>query len=274
MPNQPYIPPQIVPIIKQASEQYKLPPEVLTALLAKESIQFQPQYITGYHTDGTGRGIAGIDKNAHPEVTDQQAFDPEFSINWMANMLSRYRDAEGGNLDNALRRYNGGPGYASDRMANSQIARYRGRTVADVTNEYLNNIKQQAQAFAGALGVNPQPAYASEQTPAASMPPGTPNYGTISMQRGTMTTPEEDRMKMVQAPVQDDRPWYQKMISPRVANPTPTPAPGMKFTDPSGKTTYVDKQGKTIQDPASKPGGVDRGVQGWIIDRLNDVFGR
>lgn len=129
-------------IITKASKKYAVPASLLKGVLAHESMQFNPKYVNGYHTDGTGRGIAGIDKVAHPEVSDEQAFDPNYAVNWAANYLSGLKQQEG-TWQGTLRRYNGGGNY------NSQAPGYEGVPIAQRTQEYANNVYQQAQKFAG-----------------------------------------------------------------------------------------------------------------------------
>jgi len=99
-------------VIADAASKNGLPPEFLAAALSRESAGFREKYVRGWHEDGTGRGIAGIDKTYHPEVTDDEAFDPNFSINWMATELGElYR--KHGNTYDASREYNGGPNFDS-----------------------------------------------------------------------------------------------------------------------------------------------------------------
>lgn len=105
-----------VPMIEAAATRYGLPAELLTAALSRESANFRERYIHGWHVDGTGRGMAGIDKVFHPEVSDEQAFDPEYAINWMARELSELIAKHDGDAYSAVREYNGGPRFDSDRI--------------------------------------------------------------------------------------------------------------------------------------------------------------
>src|SRR5439155_18300624 len=81
--------------IGQAAVKYGIPADVLSAALARESADFKDKYVYGYHVDGTGRGVAGIDKQYHPEVSDAQAFDPIFAINWEAQQLAQLAKKNG-----------------------------------------------------------------------------------------------------------------------------------------------------------------------------------
>lgn len=133
-----------VPIIIREAQKHKIDPRLLAGALARESMHFRDQYVRGYHEDGTGRGIAGIDKKWNPQVSDEQAMDPEFSIAWMANQLANLRDAEGDNIYNALRRYNGGPAY------NRQTIGFDGQsTVDELTRRHADAILQHAANYGG-----------------------------------------------------------------------------------------------------------------------------
>jgi soluble lytic murein transglycosylase-like protein len=127
-------------LIEQAGQQTGVPPTLLKGMLAHESMQFNPKYTGGYHTDGSGRGVAAIDKNAHPEIPDDQAFNPSFAIPWAAKMLKSYYDQEG-NWTNALRRYNGGGNYASSQPG------YAGVPVTKRTMDYAANVLKQAKTY-------------------------------------------------------------------------------------------------------------------------------
>jgi hypothetical protein len=125
------------PIARSAAK-YGIPADVLSAALARESANFKDKYVYGYHVDGTGRGVAGIDKQYHPEVSDAQAFDPVFSIDWEAQQLSQLAKKNGGDIYSALREYNGGPNFASSRIG------YEGRTVSELTRAHADAIMAHA----------------------------------------------------------------------------------------------------------------------------------
>jgi hypothetical protein len=124
--------------IARAAAKYGLPSDVLSAALARESANFKDRYVYGYHVDGTGRGVAGIDKKYHPDVTDEQAFDPNFAIDWMGRYLSSLVRKNGGDVYSALREYNGGPNFASGRLG------YQGRTVNELTKRHADTIMAHA----------------------------------------------------------------------------------------------------------------------------------
>lgn len=134
----PETPESLRPAIARAAARYGIPTEVLSAALARESANFKPKYIYGYHVDGTGRGVAGIDKQYWPNVSDEQAFDPNFAVDWMGQFLGNILKKNGGSVYNALREYNGGPNFASNR------AGYQGRTVNELTRTHADAIMAHA----------------------------------------------------------------------------------------------------------------------------------
>ena len=136
------VPEQYHAFIIKAARENGVKPEILASLLNKESWGFQDKYVNGYHTDGSGRGIGAIDKRWHPEVSDEQAMNPEFGINFAAKELKRLQGSTGSEY-NALRAYNGGEsGYASGRTG------YDGkRTVDQTTRDYANNIINDSAKF-------------------------------------------------------------------------------------------------------------------------------
>lgn len=127
-------------VIEKTAAKYGIDPYSFAALLKAESGGFQDKYIHGYHRDGTGRGIAAIDKKYHPEVSDEQAFDPNFAIDWAGNKMSQLQKTAGNPRD-ALRMYNGGGNYDSPQIG------YGGRTVRDNTNAYADAIEGVAKTF-------------------------------------------------------------------------------------------------------------------------------
>jgi hypothetical protein len=127
-------------MIQEAALKQGLPPEFLAAALDRESAGFKDKYVYGWHVDGTGRGIAGIDKKYHPEVSDDEAFDPYYSINWMANELGKLNRKHGNTYD-ASREYNGGPAFSSSRIG------YGGSTVNELTKRHADTIQEMARKY-------------------------------------------------------------------------------------------------------------------------------
>ena len=117
-----------------------------SAALHRESAGFRERYVRGWHQDGSGRGIAGIDKNYHPEVSDEEAFDPNYAIHWMATELGKLHRKHGNTYD-ASREYNGGPNFASSRIG------YGGYTVDELTERHANAIEELARRYRTLLGL-------------------------------------------------------------------------------------------------------------------------
>lgn len=71
---------------------YKVPALPLLGMIGHES-GFDPAAVSFYYkpVNGKDRGLAQINKNAHAEVTDAQAFDALFAIGYA---VERYRDAQ------------------------------------------------------------------------------------------------------------------------------------------------------------------------------------
>lgn len=69
--------------IDRFASQFGVSSEVMRKIVACES---------GFHPDAVGdqgesRGLVQINRPAHPSITDEQAFDPDFSLNFLAKNL-------------------------------------------------------------------------------------------------------------------------------------------------------------------------------------------
>lgn len=128
------VPEEYTKQIIEASTKYNVRPEVIAGLLNKESM-FDPNA-----DNGQDRGLAQINRSAHPEISDQQALDPSFAIDFVGKELGRLKEATGSEFD-ALRAYNGGlSGY------DSSVTGWDGkRTVSQITREYANDILGKAK---------------------------------------------------------------------------------------------------------------------------------
>ena len=97
---------QIDAEITAAAKHFQVPAAVLRALLQHESGLNPAQE----HINSTGsidRGIAQINSQAHPEVSNEQAYSPAFGIAWAAAELARLRQGCG-SISGALQAYNSG----------------------------------------------------------------------------------------------------------------------------------------------------------------------
>lgn len=90
------VPQQYTDLIANSAKENNIHPAILASLLFSES-GFRPNAIN-YNRDINGqvvannydRGIAQINSVAHPDVTDDQAYDPSFAIPYAARLLSSY----------------------------------------------------------------------------------------------------------------------------------------------------------------------------------------
>jgi soluble lytic murein transglycosylase-like protein len=74
----------------------------------------------------------------HPEISDAQALDPTFSVDWMGQYLGGLIAKHGGDVYSALREYNGGPDFSSNRIG------YLGRTVNELTKTHADAVMAHA----------------------------------------------------------------------------------------------------------------------------------
>lgn len=108
------IPSDLGGTIIDAARQYGIHPALLAAVLFQESgISPNAKDIPNYNKKGKiisyDRGIAQINNVAHPEVSRQQAKDPNFAIPFAAKLLSDYIK-QVGSVKHGVAAYNVGPG--------------------------------------------------------------------------------------------------------------------------------------------------------------------
>lgn len=127
MPND-----QIMKYIQSASRQTGIDPAVLAATTFNES-GFNPQALNVNSTGSRDRGIAQINDLAHPEVTDQQANDPAFAINFMARKLAGDTKSFGGDLSKGIEAYNVGRGGVTSNQ--EQARKYLAAIYKNLTPE-------------------------------------------------------------------------------------------------------------------------------------------
>lgn len=123
------VPEEYTNMIIETANKYGVKPEIVAGLLSKES-NFDPTA-----DNGEDRGIAQINRVAHPEITDEQALDPAFAIDFVGKELGRLKKATGSEFD-ALRAYNGG------------LSGYNQPNVAGITNKYASDILERAKTHA------------------------------------------------------------------------------------------------------------------------------
>lgn len=113
------IPANLQALIYDAARKTGIHPAILASVLFSEHGFIADQNKT-YNRDEQGniipnnydRGIAQINSIAHPDITDQQAFDPSFAIPWAANRLSAAQQ-HFNNYNRAIASYNVGMGGAN-----------------------------------------------------------------------------------------------------------------------------------------------------------------
>ena len=101
---------QYYDLIKQSAQKYNIHPALLAALLFQES-GITPNAKNVGET-GTDRGMAQINSRWHPDITDAQAYDPNFAIPWAAQTLSG-NISHFGDINRGVAAYNVGRGGAS-----------------------------------------------------------------------------------------------------------------------------------------------------------------
>lgn len=108
------------PYIAEGAVQYQVPVGVLASLLQVES--GGNAQATNFDSNGSvDRGPAQINNQAHPGVSDAQAYNPSFAIPWAAKYLSGLH-AQFGSWNAALQAYNSGsptgaPQYAAEVLS-------------------------------------------------------------------------------------------------------------------------------------------------------------
>lgn len=120
------VPEEYTNMIVETANKYGIKPEIVAGLLSKES------NFDATADNGEDRGIAQINRNAHPEISDEQALDPAFAIDFVGKEISRLKEATGSEFD-ALRAYNGG------------LSGYNQPNVAGITNKYASDILERAK---------------------------------------------------------------------------------------------------------------------------------
>ena len=112
------VPEKVAPIIYKAAINNKIDPNAFASLLFSEhgfitDKNKTPSYDESGNFLGFDRGVAQLNSLFHPEISDEQAFDPEFAINYAAKLLAGHLKQFNGDYNRAIASYNVGPGGAS-----------------------------------------------------------------------------------------------------------------------------------------------------------------
>lgn len=132
------IPMRLATIFLKVAEEKKVPAKVLSGISRHETGgEFKNDL--KQKEFGLGRGIMQIDLGAHPNVSEAQAFDPVFAINYAADLLldgHKRFDPNDETWDNAIRAYNAGRNFASEKIG------YDGETpIKELADSYLAKVK-------------------------------------------------------------------------------------------------------------------------------------
>jgi len=101
-------------IVKSAKKN-KVNSALVAAILWQES-EYNPKAKNDGGEDGVDRGIAQINSKWHPEVTDEQAYDPEWSIKWLTKELASLIKYFDGDINKAIAAYNVGRSGVKDNL--------------------------------------------------------------------------------------------------------------------------------------------------------------
>ena len=145
-------PPQLSGYVLKMAQRYGVNPAILAAILQTES-GFNPRaYNRSVNEGGVPSediGIAQINTLAHPGVTRQQAYDPEFSINLAAKILSQNMKSRDG-LAQAIASYNvggrvGSGGGRDERGLGPRGKAYLNKVVKNLDPQTLASLKLLSQ---------------------------------------------------------------------------------------------------------------------------------
>lgn len=133
-------PQQILDLIHAAAVKHKVDPSLIAAILFNES-GFKPNaYNENVNESGIksrDRGIAQINDLAHPDITDEQANDPNFAIDFMARKIASDIGFMG-NPTLGTAAYNVGRGGATQRRPKGK--EYLQKVYQNLTPEYAKKL--------------------------------------------------------------------------------------------------------------------------------------
>jgi len=131
------VPQQYQEPILRASRTSNVDPNVLASLLFHES-GIRPDARNVNSTGGSvDRGMAQINNVAHPDITDAQAYDPNFAIPFAANAIRTNTNHFGGDVNRGIAAYNVGRGGASQQGSTAFGGGIRGQAYIDAIARML-----------------------------------------------------------------------------------------------------------------------------------------
>lgn len=124
-------PDQYIPTITDAGKTYNVPTNILSGALANESMQWNPNVISGKLNSPQGaQGIAQFMPTT-AQGMGINPMNPDQAIHGMARLLASYYKRFGNSWENALAAYNAGPG---------NVEKYGGIPPFTETKNYVKNI--------------------------------------------------------------------------------------------------------------------------------------
>jgi soluble lytic murein transglycosylase-like protein len=121
-------------------------PDHLTLKQTGLESNFDPSAFVDHGSNGADRSLNQINSNSHPEVSDDQAYDPSFSIPWAAKYLKDAINAIG-DVDAGLAAYNVGRFYARKWLEAGKpttgLYTSSGKDYAKICTNYVYLVKKQ-----------------------------------------------------------------------------------------------------------------------------------
>ena len=106
---------KVAKVVSNASKKNNVNSALIVAMLWQES-GYSANAKNDGGEDGIDRGIAQINSKAHPEVSDEQAYDYDFAIKWMAKELADSIEYFDGDISKAVASYNVGRGGVENNL--------------------------------------------------------------------------------------------------------------------------------------------------------------
>ncbi len=128
-------------LISQASKDYGVPASLISAIIKQES-GFNPD-AQNVNDKERSYGLGQINLNAHPQITEKQAKDPSFAVNFVAKRLKSMIDKYG--IYEGIQAYNTPGAIGSEqliRYANNVLSMAGIDTTASVTDNIINQSAQ------------------------------------------------------------------------------------------------------------------------------------
>ncbi len=224
-----YVPQWAQPLLLQAQQKYGIPASLLAAQINHES-GFNPTVLSNPNKDpyqSVDRGIAQINNHWHPEVSDHQAMNPAWAIDWMAqNMTQKFHQY--GDWAKALSAYNTG-------NPTQGVASYAARILKDVPG--MENVIPQQNTQ--------QPSFSQDQT-------GGQDYTTQQQPQGQQQGQGMDIMSLLQHYLQGQQqqaqPQQQSVQLPQA------PAVSANTGQTQGSPISLNQQAPTGQQQSQPQG--------------------